>query len=49
MQGDGTALPFDDNTFEKIICAETLEWIKDPITAIKEIKRVLKPNGIALI
>ncbi|WP_100407690.1 methyltransferase domain-containing protein [Bacillus solitudinis] len=49
IQGDGSALPFNDNTFDKIICAETLEWIKDPKTAIKEIKRVLKPNGIALI
>jgi ubiquinone/menaquinone biosynthesis C-methylase UbiE len=49
IQGDGSALPFEDETFDKIICAETLEWIKDPTKAIKEIKRVLKPNGIALI
>jgi ubiquinone/menaquinone biosynthesis C-methylase UbiE len=47
--GDGGGLPFEDETFDKIVCAETLEWIKDPLKAIQEIKRVLRPNGIAVI
>ncbi|WP_207634106.1 class I SAM-dependent methyltransferase [Halalkalibacter urbisdiaboli] len=49
LVGDGMALPFPDHYFDKVICAETLEWMKDPKAAIAEIKRVLKPNGIALI
>ncbi|MFS0879181.1 methyltransferase domain-containing protein [Metabacillus niabensis] len=49
VQGDGLSLQFEDNSFDKVICAETVEWIKEPLIAINEIKRVLKPNGIALI
>ncbi|GAE29959.1 methyltransferase [Halalkalibacter hemicellulosilyticusJCM 9152] len=49
VQGDAADLPFEDNRFDKVICAETLEWVKEPLRAIQEIRRVLKPNGIALI
>ena len=46
---DARALPFPENSVDRILCAETLEWIDDPMKLLREIKRVLKPNGIALI
>lgn len=42
---DVTRLPFKDNFFEAVFCLEVLEHIDDPITALKEIKRVLKKAG----
>ena len=40
---------FSDNTFDIIICFHVLEHILDDIKAISEIKRVLKPDGLAFI
>lgn len=40
------ALPFADNTFDKIICSEVLEHIPDYAGALKEIERILKPGGL---
>ena len=46
---DGQDLPFDDCSFDKALCVETLEWIKDPLRVLQEIRRVLKPGGVAVI
>lgn len=40
------ALPFADNTFDKVICSEVLEHIPDYQAALAEIQRVLKPGGL---
>lgn len=40
------ALPFADNTFDKVICSEVLEHIEDYRGALREIERVLKPGGL---
>lgn len=45
IQANGMTLPFADHTFDKIICSEVLEHIPDYQSVLKEIKRVLKPNG----
>ena len=44
-----TNIPFDDNTFDRIICSHVLEHIEDDEKAISELYRILRPNGIALI
>ena len=36
VQGDGTRLPYPDNTFDKIIASEVLEHIPDDVTAYDE-------------
>ncbi len=38
------ALPFRDNSFDLVICAEVLEHIQDHKTAVSEAVRVLKPG-----
>jgi len=45
LQTDAMALPFADDSFDKIICSEVLEHIPDYQAVIAEIERILKPGG----
>ena len=47
-QGDGTALPFDDCTFDIVSMGFGLRNIQNPEKAIEEVYRVLRPNGLFL-
>ena len=47
--GDATRLPFQDNTFDRIIASEVLEHIHNDEDALDELYRVLKPHGILAI
>ena len=44
-QGDATCLPFNDESFERVIASEVLEHIPDDEAALAELARVLKPGG----
>ena len=41
---DGT-LPFDDATFEGVILKDVLEHLTDPVSMVREVRRVLRPGG----
>ena len=43
--GDATALRFEDDTFDAVICSEVLEHLPDYDAALQEMRRVLKPSG----
>lgn len=43
--GSAYNLPFADDTFDLVICAEVLEHLPNYQTALSEIKRVLKPDA----
>jgi len=42
-------MPFDDNSYDALICNHVLEHIDDELKATKEIYRVLKPGGWAIL
>ncbi|WP_046776415.1 class I SAM-dependent methyltransferase [Streptomyces yangpuensis] len=42
---DGRALPFEDGTFDAALSTWTLCTIPDPLVALREVRRVLKPGG----
>ena len=44
---DMTDLPYPDDTFDRAFCCAVLEHLPDPVKALKETYRVLKPGGIA--
>lgn len=41
----GQPLPFPDESFDDILCLNTLEHIYDPLAAMQDMYRVLKPGG----
>lgn len=41
-------MPFEDNSFECVLCISVLEHTEHPESALMEIQRVLKPNGMAI-
>ena len=47
--GDITKMPFADETFSLVLATDIIEHVDDDRAAISEIRRVLKPNGAALI
>jgi ubiquinone/menaquinone biosynthesis C-methylase UbiE len=48
-EGDAEHLPFDDASFDTVVCALSLCTIPDPATAVAEMKRVLVPGGTLLL
>ncbi len=49
IQANIPPLPFEDNSFDSIVSFQVIEHIKDDVTYLKEIHRILKPGGKALI
>ena len=45
MKADICNLPFEDNTFDVILCNHVLEHIPDDTKAMSELYRILKPGG----
>jgi ubiquinone/menaquinone biosynthesis C-methylase UbiE len=44
-EGTAEALPFDDASFDCVVCTYTLCSVQDPVRSLKEARRVLKPGG----
>ena len=44
-QGDAQDLPFDENSFDSVVCGFGIIHVPDPRRAIEEMYRILKPGG----
>jgi ubiquinone/menaquinone biosynthesis C-methylase UbiE len=42
-------LPFDDASFDKVTCVVSVDYLNKPLEVFKEIGRVLRPGGEAII
>jgi ubiquinone/menaquinone biosynthesis C-methylase UbiE len=47
--GDGERLPFDNASFDAVVCLGVIEYLDADGRALAEIRRVLKPGGAAVI
>ena len=43
---DGSALPFEDNTFDRAVSQLVLQFMPDPFPAVQEMCRVVEPGGL---
>ena len=48
-QGDATALAYEDDSVDAVVLNAVLGEIPDPVAALREIRRVLRPNGRLLV
>lgn len=49
QQGDLTALPFPDDSFDVVLLNEVLEHVNDERKALKELHRVLRSGGLLFV
>jgi ubiquinone/menaquinone biosynthesis C-methylase UbiE len=48
-QGNASSMPFTDNTFDFLLCRAAFKNFGQPVRALQEMCRVLKPGGRGLI
>jgi SAM-dependent methyltransferase len=49
IHGNTFALPFRDETFDKVICSEVMEHVHDYRAAARELARVTRPGGLLAV
>ena len=48
-EGNASAMPFEDNTFDFTFCQAAFKNFSEPVKAIAEMYRVLRPGGLSVI
>jgi ubiquinone/menaquinone biosynthesis C-methylase UbiE len=46
QRGNVSALPYDDESFDKVIAVETFYFWPDPVPNLQEVRRVIRPGGL---
>lgn len=49
IQGDAISLPFCNDAFSSVLCADVLEHLKNPGQAVRDIWRILESGGIIIV
>ena len=47
-QASGEAIPFDDASFDSVVCTFTLCSVAEPQQVLRELQRILRPGGAVL-
>ncbi len=47
-KADAMALPYDDDSFDAVLISNALHIVPDPVKVLKEIDRVLRPEGLLI-
>src|SRR6185437_8127063 len=48
-QADATALPVPEASFERALCVQVLEYVRDVPAALSQLHRALRPGGRVLV
>jgi len=48
LPGDATGIPLPDNSFEVVTCQTVLMHLEHPVTALREMRRILRPGGLMI-
>lgn len=49
QEGNAMSLPFTDSRFDVVLCQHSLPFVPDRLAAVREMRRVLAPEGRALV
>jgi SAM-dependent methyltransferase len=49
LKSDALHIPFRDDTFDCVISLDVIEHIDDDLSFVREVNRVLKPEGLAIV
>jgi len=49
VHGDPTGLPFPDASFDRVVCLDILDRIRDDDFALAELARVVRPGGLLVL
>lgn len=49
LQGDIESMPFEDSSFDMILCLGVITYLESEEKALRELSRVLKPRGILVL
>lgn len=49
LRGNASAMPFVDNSFDLLVCRAAFKNFSEPVKALVEMHRVLRPGGTGLI
>lgn len=49
VEGEAMSLPFPDGAFDAVTIVQVLEYVADPVAAIREAARVVRPGGRLLV
>ena len=44
---EGNTLPLEDDSVDRVVCKNVLEYVPDPQATINEFRRIVRPGGIA--
>lgn len=48
-EGNASAIPFADNSFDLLVCRAAFKNFSEPVKALKEMNRVLRPGGTGVV
>jgi ubiquinone/menaquinone biosynthesis C-methylase UbiE len=48
-EGDANALDYADGTFDVVVCHQVLQHVQDPVSILKEMRRVTRVGGIVAV
>lgn len=49
LRGDAAALPFKDGSFDKVVCTNSFHHYPDQVSALAELRRVLRKGGLLVL